>query len=220
MIHRSLINMVAMKTVAKPCHPGRSDKGVSPKVSSPPPPKPTTRDRLASQNPQLDFFVVADDPTCSMCASCGTVSRRKQDEKITIVREPKKMSGYIPLVRKCKHCTSAVYRFFSKVVTDHKRRYAEIPRKHVSVTVNDLMVMWSAQNGKCAVTGLPMSFSGGDVRLCSVDRVNSGKGYSADNVQLLCLWVNRGKNTMDNDCFLHEFRAAAQSFTWRKPTKA
>lgn len=66
------------------------------------------------------------------------------------------------------------------------------------ITRKDIFNLLNAQNMKCAVTGLTMTFTS-DTRKkanpfkCSVDRVNSDKGYTLDNIRLVCWAVNQMK---------------------------
>lgn len=87
-----------------------------------------------------------------------------------------------------------------------------VRRFHEEDYKNDLDVaycrrMWEAQGGRCALSGLPMTGVAGGGRgpdLCklSIDRVDSGRNYSRDNVQLVCLAVNMMKSTFTSEEFL------------------
>lgn len=69
-----------------------------------------------------------------------------------------------------------------------KRRPTENP-----VTHTQLMEMFLQQEGKCAVSGLTMTWMRGKIHLTSIsiDRIDSKRGYSADNVRLICHAINR-----------------------------
>lgn len=55
------------------------------------------------------------------------------------------------------------------------------------------------QDYKCAITGMSMVHIWGDMRSASIDRIDSSKGYTPDNVQLVCKCVNLMKNDRSND---------------------
>lgn len=78
--------------------------------------------------------------------------------------------------------------------------YKAIP---YAVDTDHLEMLWNVQEGKCALSGMPMRLNG---RLsfdsCSVDRIEPDKGYVAGNVRLLCSWVNAAKGTMGDDQFM------------------
>jgi len=78
------------------------------------------------------------------------------------------------------------------------------------VKINDLIVLWEGQDGKCAISGvkliLPGSTSGGFLRKSpynvSVDRIDSRLPYTMDNVQLVALGTNVGKSVFTEQQYL------------------
>jgi hypothetical protein len=68
-----------------------------------------------------------------------------------------------------------------------RRRETENP-----ATLDDLMKIWEAQNGLCALSGIKMTWAQGKLLSTSItmDRIDHMKGYSADNIRLLCHAVN------------------------------
>jgi len=72
-----------------------------------------------------------------------------------------------------------------------------------NLTIEFLAYLWEKQKGICTLTGYKMlkpaaQKHGGTahkgLRTASLDRIDSGKGYTKDNVQLLCYFANLGKN--------------------------
>lgn len=62
--------------------------------------------------------------------------------------------------------------------------------------------LWTAQNGECAISGIPMTYihgSGKHTTNASIDRIDPLKGYTKDNVQLVCSQVNMMKSNMEMD---------------------
>jgi hypothetical protein len=60
------------------------------------------------------------------------------------------------------------------------------------------------QDETCAITGLPLQFDGehdDPEMLCSLDRIDSNGHYEAGNLQIVCRFVNRWKNTDDDENF-------------------
>lgn len=58
------------------------------------------------------------------------------------------------------------------------------------------------QDGKCAITGEPMTFVSGRGIVktnMSIDRIESRLGYTQGNIQLVCHYVNTSKQDMNND---------------------
>ncbi len=65
-----------------------------------------------------------------------------------------------------------------------------------------LLELWKKQEGKCAVSGISMThilFNGHSKTNVSIDRVNSNKGYTKNNIQLVCSIVNKMKLDMNID---------------------
>ncbi|QKF94337.1 hypothetical protein QKU48_gp0879 [Fadolivirus algeromassiliense] len=82
----------------------------------------------------------------------------------------------------------------------------------VNITLDDIKQLYIKQNGKCAITGKQMTYQaverGNNNQHIlnkwniSVDRTNSSKGYTLDNIRLVCAIVNRLKFNASDDDFL------------------
>lgn len=73
------------------------------------------------------------------------------------------------------------------------------------LTIDFLMYLWEKQDGKCALTGIPMTYKFYEGRVntnLSVDRIDSTKGYAKENVQLVCMAANQMKNDLSMEEFL------------------
>lgn len=75
-------------------------------------------------------------------------------------------------------------------------------RKTISfeVSLEFIADLLEAQNYKCALSGLPISAVEGTA---SLDRVDSSKGYTQDNVQWLHKDINMMKRHYNQDYFIH-----------------
>jgi hypothetical protein len=65
--------------------------------------------------------------------------------------------------------------------------------------IEDLLALYEAQGGLCAITLIPMTTGIREGRKrtnVSIDRIDSSKGYSLDNIQLVCTIVNLMKLDM------------------------
>ena len=79
------------------------------------------------------------------------------------------------------------------------RRRSKEKNIYNDLTLDYLMYLWEKQSGKCALSGIPMTYKFYEGRVntnLSVDRIDSTKGYSKDNVQLVCMAVNQMKNDL------------------------
>lgn len=63
-----------------------------------------------------------------------------------------------------------------------------------TVTRAEVESLWTAQDGKCALSRVPMDTTIGSATAASIDRKDSSLGYVAGNVQLICWWLNMGKS--------------------------
>ncbi len=78
------------------------------------------------------------------------------------------------------------------------------------ISLDALELLWSAQGGKCALTGWPMTMelANGIVQTnCSIDRIDSSRGYVVGNVQLVCRAVNIAKSALPVSDFLNLCKA-------------
>jgi len=79
----------------------------------------------------------------------------------------------------------------------------------VQITLEWLIETYRKQKGKCAITGVDMQHHYG-IEAISIDRIDSLKGYTPDNVHLVCQWVNNAKNKhpiIEIKCALDHFLA-------------
>lgn len=76
-----------------------------------------------------------------------------------------------------------------------------------------LELLWQTQKGLCALTGWPMTMelaNGVVPTNCSIDRVDSKKGYVVGNVQLVCRAANVAKSNMSTTDFVKLCRAIVE----------
>lgn len=74
------------------------------------------------------------------------------------------------------------------------------------LTISDLYNLWNEQNGRCAISNIPMTYElckGNVMTNISVDQINPKAGYTKNNIQLVCWAVNRMKGEMSIDELLY-----------------
>lgn len=74
------------------------------------------------------------------------------------------------------------------------------------ITKQDLMDLWNKQEGKCAISKIPMTFnidSGRNPYNVSIDQINPAQGYTKDNIQLVCMCVNQLKSDFDMNVIIN-----------------
>lgn len=79
-----------------------------------------------------------------------------------------------------------------------------------------LKKLYNKQNGKCAITGIPLELQFGVGRplpnKCSLDRIDSSRGYNHRNVWMVCWWVNQMKMDMTMAEFKERAKILSTSF--------
>lgn len=66
------------------------------------------------------------------------------------------------------------------------------------------------QNNRCAYSGIEFSKTDGFTQM-SIDRINSKKGYTKDNVQLVILAINYMKQDYPEDVFIELCKKVAEN---------
>lgn len=93
-------------------------------------------------------------------------------------------------------------------------------RKECFVTLEDLKNQWDAQCGICPFTGWAMKQPKNTSKLnclpktpnrASLDRIDSSKPYTKDNIQFISLMAQYAKNSWDGQELLDFCRAVAQN---------
>lgn len=71
-----------------------------------------------------------------------------------------------------------------------------------ALTVEDLDRIYESQQGLCALSGLSMVWAGPKQYRPSIDRIDSTRGYSPENIQFVCSVINIMKNKIDESEFI------------------
>lgn len=93
-------------------------------------------------------------------------------------------------------------------------RAKAIRRRGECISLDALEVLWFSQDGKCELTGWPMTMElakGVVPTNCSIDRRDSALGYVPGNVQLVCRAVNIAKHDLSGSDFLQLCRAVLEN---------
>lgn len=89
--------------------------------------------------------------------------------------------------------------YFSKVRDSAKRRQIDF-----SITIEQAWLQFEKQNGKCTLTGIDIVIpirSSDHKGTASLDRIDSAKGYTVDNIQ----WIHKYINCIKMDFTQQEF---------------
>lgn len=165
-------------------------------------------------------------PDARGCQEVDTSGRRSRDLKLCIDcleekpigqfhRKRSATDGHTPYCKECGNSRSAAWQQKNKnrVSMTRLEWRRRSPRTTLNInlrdalkrcptenpaTLDDLMEIWDRQEGKCAASGLPMTWAQGGLKPTSItlDRIDPEKGYSASNLRLLCYAVNSFKGRM------------------------
>lgn len=124
----------------------------------------------------------------------------------------------------CKTCTRMSVRksqtsfegIFKMCYNSAKAR-ASGKGREFSITLDDLKKQFEKQNGKCAITGADLKHDikgKSEFSRCpfnmSLDRIDSGKGYTTENIQWVCVWVQGAKSDWNETEFKQWIVSAAK----------
>jgi hypothetical protein len=82
-----------------------------------------------------------------------------------------------------------------------KRRVKQKDKYKCSITLEELKEIYTKQSGKCYISGKQMQTNVGSPDRISLDRIDSNKGYTKDNVGLTCIQVNIMKMDLGLEVF-------------------
>ena len=99
--------------------------------------------------------------------------------------------------------------FLTKVYHSMKNnaRIRNIPFK---LTKQDINVLLGESKGVCAMSGVKLSLINNDPNRASIDRIDSNKGYTKDNVQVVTTQVNYAMNNDTKAQFIAMCKAVAR----------
>ncbi len=100
---------------------------------------------------------------------------------------------------------------------------AKTKNMEFTITIQEIWNLFEKQHRLCALTGLPISFEqsqrlkkkNGSETTASLDRIDSNKGYTIDNVQWIHKDVNKMKNAFTQDRFLEICRLVTEQIKSR-----
>ncbi len=78
-----------------------------------------------------------------------------------------------------------------------------------SITIEDMQRQFDLQDRRCALSGIKIEAYEDDdsARTASLDRIDSSKGYTSDNIQWVHKDINRMKNDLDQSNFITKCKA-------------
>lgn len=91
-------------------------------------------------------------------------------------------------------------------------------KKNIPITITHDYVehLWKQQNGKCALSGLPITFARGSAErslgktTASLDRIDSSSGYVENNLQWVHKAINNMKQSLTQEQFIYLCKTVAK----------
>lgn len=71
------------------------------------------------------------------------------------------------------------------------------------INIDDVLLLKDLQNNKCKYSGREFVWKINTKNKTSIDRIDSSKGYTKNNIQLVCFEVNQAKNNLSEKVFLN-----------------
>lgn len=110
---------------------------------------------------------------------------------------------------RCRPCTNEKNKLFQ---SDPKRKLARLlydAKKHskkfgriCSITLQDLSELRLKQKNRCAISGIEFIDKDKFFNI-SLDRIDSSKDYVKENIQFLCIIINRMKTDLPQEVFIN-----------------
>lgn len=149
------------------------------------------------------------------CPHCDTI--KPVSEFARNIRGSYKIAARTVYTRLCVECRPAVKKYGSSNLTAYKnknprcfwtlklaavRQRARKRGLECTVTLEDVLKLWSIQNGKCALCGRPMlclAGSGNLPDIASLDRLKNEYGYCKDNLRMVHSICNVMRNNLSDE---------------------
>jgi hypothetical protein len=137
--------------------------------------------------------------TCERCSKRFKPSRNRRTQKWC---QDCNKARNIPTARQNKQHGSSPEAFLSykhsnlRPLVSKKKKRIEF-----DVTVDELIEIYYAQEGKCALTGLPMTHDAivRPYSNISIDRIDPNGGYTKNNIRLVWKILNELRNVFSDD---------------------
>lgn len=81
---------------------------------------------------------------------------------------------------------------------------AKCRKKEFNLSFEYLENLFDSQQGKCSISGVPLTFEGNTPNLASLDRIDSAKGYVEGNIQWVAWYINKMKQDLSMVDFLQK----------------
>lgn len=148
------------------------------------------------------------------CPECGEeqdyLRKNYAQQSLELNKTCKKCSN-----RKTDNCHRGMHNLIRISWFEKCKKGAALRGLSFDISLEDIWFMYTAQEGRCALSGLPIGWSEiGSIHTASIDRIDSSKGYIKDNVQLLHKDVNFMKQQYSQEYFIEICKSVADKVKW------
>lgn len=121
-----------------------------------------------------------------LCKSCDNARQKKR----RLIKRPETREWE----KKYREKTRGVFSVRLRALLNASRQRATTKNRDHTITLDDLIALYPA-DGKCPVYGTKLEFGNAGFRenSPSIDRIDSNKGYTRDNIQIISWKANRLK---------------------------
>lgn len=124
-----------------------------------------------------------------MCKSCRSTIANKSSKRNTKRENNSQWKGHKEIP----------YGWFSSYFERRSKRKQKVG----DITIEQVYDLWIVQDKKCALSGVTIGFyDDKNTHTCSIDRIDSLKDYTIDNIQLVHKDINIMKNRFDQSYFI------------------
>lgn len=140
---------------------------------------------------------------CRICEKVFDREKTKRKSKVcTPCYNSKQMERY-------ERNRDSISKYFSRFLN----RVSNSNKYPCDITVEDLILLYEKQEGRCALSGIEMrvgskrnSDGSNNPHGISVDRIDNSMPYTIENVWLICMSLNQFKNSYSLDTFFDIIR--------------
>lgn len=149
------------------------------------------------------------------CSSCGKeqsyLRKNYAEESLRLGKECKACSN-----KHTENCHRGWHRGIRISWFNQFKSNAELRKIEWTLSLDDIANVYEKQNRKCALTDLDIEFpnvGSPQKALASIDRIDSSKGYCADNIQLVTRHLNMMKQAYTQEFFIDMCVRVANKFS-------
>lgn len=132
------------------------------------------------------------------CNGCDTVKKFEEFANDSYRKNGKRSTCKICANHREQKYATTLNGFINNMVDDARKnssrrtktRKNRIFEEPFNITKQFIMELWDKQNGKCALSGIPMSYVRHSDFKCSIERINNDVDYIVGNVKLIIAELN------------------------------